>query len=93
MLEFEWDGQKASNNFKKHQVDFQEAMTVFADLLSVTFFDPDHSHEEDRYITLGISIRRRVLIVSHTDRGNRIRIMSARKATRQERKSYEEENF
>jgi uncharacterized DUF497 family protein len=93
MLEFEWDGQKALSNLQKHHVDFQEASTVFADNLSVTFFDPDHSDEEDRYITLGMSLQGRVLMVSHTDRGGRLRIISARKATRKERNIYEEENF
>ena len=71
-------------------VAFTEAATVFDDVLSVTFSDPDHSIEEDRYISVGMSNRGRLLVVAHTDRDDRIRIMSARKATRRERKLYEE---
>jgi len=89
-MEFEWDPDKAVQNLKKHKVAFDEAATVLGDLLSVTFSDPDHSTEEDRFVTIGTSDRGRVIIVSHTDRENRIRIISARKATRQERKTYEE---
>jgi uncharacterized DUF497 family protein len=90
-MEFEWDENKAETNLAKHKVAFDEAATVFGDPLSVTFPDPDHSIDEDRYITIGTSDRDRVLIVSHTDREDRIRIISARKATRRERKAYEEE--
>lgn len=89
MLEFEWDPEKATSNEKKHGVSFQEAATVFGDHLSVTFFDPDHSIDEDRYITIGTSSDGHLIIVSHTDRDDRIRIISARKATRRERKIYE----
>jgi uncharacterized DUF497 family protein len=89
-MEFEWDEDKAASNLKKHKVTFGEAATVFGDSLSSTFPDPDHSIDEDRYITIGTSDRDRVLIVSHTDREGRIRIISARKATRHERKAYEE---
>lgn len=91
-MEFEWDGNKADRNRKKHGVDFEEATTVFGDPLSSTFPDPDHSVEEDRYITIGLSNLGRLLIVSHTDREGRIRVISARKATRNERKPYEEGN-
>lgn len=90
-MEFEWDENKADRNLKKHKVAFSEASTVFGDPLSVTFPDPDHSIEEDRFITVGTSNRGRVLVVSHTNRGDRIRIISARKATPRERKTYEEE--
>jgi hypothetical protein len=90
-MEFEWDEDKAERNLKKHKVAFSEAATIFGDLLSVTFPDPDHSIAEDRFITIGTSDRDRVLVVSHTDRADRIRIISARKATRRERKTYEEE--
>ena len=90
-MEFEWDKDKAANNVRKHKVSFDEAATVFADTLSSTFADPDHSVEEDRYVTIGMSDRGRVLIVSHTDRGDRLRIISARLATRRERNAYEEE--
>jgi uncharacterized DUF497 family protein len=89
-MEFEWDPVKASRNQAKHGVEFSEAATVFGDVLSRTFADPDHSDDEDRFITIGLSDRGRVLIVSHTDRGERTRIISAREATRRERKAYEE---
>ncbi len=92
-MEFEWDEDKAERNQKKHKITFGEAATVFGDPLSITFADPDHSIEEDRFITIGTSIRNRLLIVSHTDRGgDRIRIISARKTTPRERKTYEEKN-
>ena len=90
-MEFEWDPDKATRNLTKHGVSFQEAATVFGDPLALTFFDPDHSEEEDRFLTFGNSSDGRLLVVSHTDREDRIRIISARRATRKERKSYEEE--
>jgi hypothetical protein len=90
MLGFEWDPDKAARNLAKHRVSFQEAATVFADPLSMTYDDPDHSVVEQRYITVGVSGRGRVLIVAHTDRGQNVRIISARKATRHERNQYEE---
>lgn len=80
---------KAETNLTKHGVSFHEAATVFGDTLSSTFYDPDYSVDEDRYITIGTSSNRRLLIVSHTDRDDRIRIISARKTTRSERKIYE----
>jgi uncharacterized DUF497 family protein len=89
-LEFEWDPDKAKRNIKKHGVSFEEAMTVFADPLSLTIHDPDHSDEEDRYVILGESSRRRLLVVVFTDREDSIRIITASVATRQERKNYEE---
>jgi uncharacterized protein len=88
-MEFEWDPNKAKHNLRKHRIDFQEAATVFTDPLSVTYTDPDHSFEEDRYIIIGRSAYNRLLIVSHTDRGNITRIISARVAERPERKLYE----
>jgi uncharacterized DUF497 family protein len=90
-VDFEWDSDKAASNVRKHKVSFDEAATVFGDPLSGTFEDPDHSIEEDRWITIGTSVRGRVLVVSHTNRGDRIRIISARRATPRERKAYEEE--
>jgi uncharacterized DUF497 family protein len=90
-MEFEWDEDKAAQDLKKHKVAFSEAATVFGDPLSVTFPDPDHSLDEDRYITMGTSGGGHVLVVFHTDREDRIRIISARKATRRETKAYEEE--
>ena len=89
-MEFEWDPEKAARNLTKHGVTFHEAGTVFGDPLAVTYYDPDHSQDEDRFITFGHSTEGRLLVVSHTDRDNRIRIVSARQATRKERKQYEE---
>lgn len=91
-IEFEWDPDKAKENLKKHKVSFNDAGTVFGDPLSMTYYDPDHSIDENRYITVGLSRPGNVLMVSHTDRGNRIRIISARKATRRERRFYEEQS-
>ncbi|MGO8673703.1 MAG: BrnT family toxin [Capsulimonadaceae bacterium] len=89
-MEFEWDNTKANSNWKKHRVDFHEAATIFGDPLAITFIDPDHSFDEDRFITIGVSRRSRLLIVSHTDRQEHVRIVSARITTRPERKLYEE---
>jgi uncharacterized DUF497 family protein len=88
-MEFEWNEKKAAQNLEKHAVSFLEAGTVFGDPLSTTFPDPDHSIDEERFITIGLSDRNRVLIVSHTDRDGKTRIISARKATRRERTAYE----
>lgn len=89
-MQFEWDPAKAASNLRKHGVSFDEAATVFEDDLSLTGHDPDHSVGESRLITFGISSAGRLLVVSHTTRSNRIRIISARPATRPERKLYEE---
>ena len=89
-LEFEWDEAKARKNIKKHGVSFGEASTVFGDPLARTIPDPLHSEGEDRFVTLGESQRRRLLVVVFTERGEKIRIISARTATRRERKDYEE---
>jgi len=91
-VNFEWDPAKASQNRRKHGVSFHEAAVVFGDPLALTFDDPDHSVEEQRFITIGTSNAKRILMVAHTDRGERIRIISAREATRHERKHYEEES-
>ena len=91
-MDFEWDPQKAIANLQKHGVSFAEAGTVFGDNFAITVPDPDHSRNEERFITIGWSNRRRLLMVSHTDRGNYIRIISARELTKSERKAYEEEN-
>jgi uncharacterized DUF497 family protein len=88
-MKFEWDPNKAASNLRKHEVSFTEAATAFGDFLSVTFPDPDHSIDEDRYITIGLSHQGRILIISHTDRNDTIRIISARKATSFERRFYE----
>ncbi len=92
-MDFEWDDDKAASNERKHGVPFPEAQTVFADPLALTGYDPDHSDEEDRYITMGTSVEGRSLVISHTDRGENIRIISAREATRKERRDYEDGNF
>ena len=88
---YEWDSRKAAANLKKHQVAFTEAATVFLDPLALTYQDPDHSEGEQRYITLGESTRGRVILVAHLDRDDRIRIISARRATRKEAHEYGEE--
>lgn len=89
-MNFEWDEDKAAANRSKHGVSFEEAKTVFDDRLYVDFYDPDHSDEEDRYIIVGASRRGRLLIVSYTERGDAIRLISAREVTRGEREVYEE---
>lgn len=89
-LNFEWDENKAKSNLAKHGVSFDEASTVFGDSLSLTISDPDHSQIEDRFIIIGSSHSGKLLVVVHTERGDNIRIISARRATRRERKSYEE---
>jgi uncharacterized DUF497 family protein len=91
-MNFEWNPRKAESNLRKHRVSFVEAATVFGDDLAITVPDPDHSIDEERCITIGWSNRRRLLMVAHADRGNRIRIISARELTRREQKAYEEEN-
>jgi uncharacterized protein len=91
-LEFAWDPAKAEANLKEHGVSFDEATTVFRDTLSITISDPDHSDSEDRFIDIGMSYRMQLLVVSYTERQDKIRIISARRATRAERKSYEETN-
>jgi uncharacterized DUF497 family protein len=88
---YEWDSSKAAANIKKHHVAFTEAATVFLDPLALTYQDPDHSEGEQRYITLGESTRGRVILVAHLDRDDRIRIISARRATRKEAHEYGEE--
>jgi uncharacterized DUF497 family protein len=90
-VEFEWDPKKEAKNIRKHKVAFSEAATVFGDTLSSTVPDPDHSEDEDRYIIVGLSYRQRILMVAHTERSERIRIISARTLTPAERKAYEEE--
>ncbi len=87
---FEWDKNKAARNLSKHGVSFEEAETVFDDPLLIDFYDPDHSEDEARYLIVGVSNRRRLLIVSYTERGDSIRLISAREVTRSEREAYEE---
>ena len=89
-MEFEWDERKAATNARKHGVSFHEASTVFGDSLAITFHDPDHSENEQRFLTFGLSQSSRLLVVTHVDRGRKVRIISARLMTRYERKIYEE---
>ena len=86
---FEWDEEKEKSNLRKHGISFSEGESVFYDSFSITIPDPDHSIEEHRFIDMGASNKNRVLIVVYTERGNRIRIISVRKATNIERKMYE----
>ncbi len=88
-MKFEWHGTKAAANLRKHGVSFNEAATVFADALANVFPDLDHSDDETRFLIIGMSEAGRVLVVSHTDRDERTRIISAREATRTERNFYE----
>ncbi|HHM05611.1 MAG TPA: BrnT family toxin [Gammaproteobacteria bacterium] len=92
MMKFEWNPAKAASNLKKHGVSFEEARTVFYDEFAVQFYDPEGSElDEDRFLLLGVSCNARVLLVCHCERdsGDTIRIISARRATRKERKFYE----
>ena len=86
----EWDDRKAAANGRKHGVSFDEAVTALEDPLSVTYRDPDHSEDEFRFITFGLSSSGRILVVAHADREEAIRLISARAATRSERRAYEE---
>ena len=87
---FEWDPKKAKANLRKHEVDFIEASSVFDDPLFITLYDEEHSTDEERFITIGSSGKNRLVMVAHTERENRIRIISARKATKNEEKFYQE---
>jgi len=86
----EWDPEKAASNYAKHGIDFHEAGTVLDDPLSSTFPDPDHSVDEQRYLTIGSSLSGRILVVAHTDRGEAVRLISARPVTSGERRFYEQ---
>ncbi len=87
---FEWSGRKSFENLRKHGLEFEEAATAFRDPLAITFMDPDHSIEEHRELTIGCTIKDKVVFVSHYERSGRMRIISARPATRSERAQYEE---
>ena len=89
-MEFEWDGDKAAANLADHKVSFEEVKSVFDDPLYVDFYDPDHSFDEHRYLIVGESRQGRLLIVSYTERGESVRLISAREVTASERKAYEE---
>ena len=92
-LTFEWDEVKAITSFKKHKVSFEEGKTIFNDPCLCTFPDNEHSADEGRYINIGLSVQGRVLIVIHTERQGKIRIISCRKATMRERRFYEKGDF
>jgi len=87
---FEWDPEKAEKNVRKHEVSFEEASSVFDDPLFITLLDEGHSSDEDRFITIGLSRKNRLLLLAHTERNDQIRIISARKATKNEEKFYQE---
>jgi len=87
---FEWDPEKGVANFRKHGVSFEEATTVFGDPMAMNMPDPDHSLTEERFVLLGLSHRLRLLVVAYAERGTRTRLISAREATRKERRQYEE---
>jgi len=89
-MRFEWDSRKARSNLQKHNVAFEEAATALSDPMAATGADPDHSVSENRYITFGVSERGRLLVVAHTEEGETIRIITARTASKGERKIYEE---
>ena len=89
-IQFAWDPKKAVSNLRDHGITFEEASSVFGDALAITFDDPDHSEGESRLLTFGLSEQGRLLAVSHTERRGLVRIISARRATRAERKIYEE---
>ena len=89
-IKFDWDPGKARRNLRKHGIGFNEASTVFADTLSITIPDPDHSQDEERWVTMGLSHRQRLLVVVYTEEEETIRLISARTADRLERRKYEE---
>ena len=93
MIRILWSEKKNRQNIRKHKVDFNEAKTIFDDPLQISINDPDHSFDERRYITIGISVQNRLLITAHTFGDDKIRIITARKPTRRERKNYEEGAF
>lgn len=92
-MQFEWDEAKAESNFKKHGVNFEEAETVWRDYFYIDLFDDEHSVEENRFLMIGESEGKRLLIVSYTERKSRVRIISARVLTAKERKDYENGRF
>ena len=89
-MDLEWDAGKARRNARKHGITFEEARTVFLDPFELTVFDPDHSNQEDRYLSIGVSSSGRLVVVGYTERGGKIRIIFARRATMREQMDYEE---
>ena len=92
-MQLEWDDRKAELNYRKHGVSFEEAASAFEDDFAATLPDPDHSDDEERFVLFGVSAQGRLLVVAHAFRGDRIRLISARRAGAQERRIYEEEGF
>ena len=90
-MKFEWDPKKAEENVENHGISFEEASTVFGDALAATVPDPRHSADENRFVTMGQSSGNHLVVVAHVDRGEQVRIISARLATRRERRKYESE--
>jgi len=90
MLRFEWDPNKAKQNLEIHNISFDEASTAFRDTLSLAIYDPLHSEKEERFVLIGNSHKNRLLVVVHTERGDNIRLISSRKASKKERAQYEE---
>lgn len=90
-MEFEWDPDKAASNLEKHDISFEEAATAFGDPFSLTIPDPDHSDEEDRFVLLGETVAGALVVVVHAERGDNVRIISGRRATRREQRAYEED--
>ncbi len=91
-MKFQWDPRKATRNVARHGISFREASTVFGDPLASTILDPDHSVDEARLLTIGRSTAGRLIVVSHTDRDDEVRIISARPGTRGEKKRYEQDS-
>ena len=89
-IQFEWDSKKSQSNKRKHGITFEEASTIFGDPLSITIDDSAHSIGEDRFVTIGTSVNDKLIVVAHTERNDIIRIISARKATRNEKRQYEQ---
>ena len=92
-LIFEWDEGKAKLNFQRHKVSFEEGKTIFNDPVLFTFLDKEHSLDEERFINIGFSANGRILVLTHTERQDKIRIISCRRATERERRFYEEDSF
>ncbi|MGV3483836.1 MAG: BrnT family toxin [Planctomycetaceae bacterium] len=92
MPPFDWDHEKAETNLRKHGISFESATTVFSDPLALTFFDADHSADEDRFLTIGFASSGTMLVVVHTERGDTTRLISARIATSLERRAYSDAN-
>ncbi len=92
-MNFEWDEDKAEQNYRRHGVHFEEAISIFNDPLAITIYDPAHSSTEERFVDIGYSDQERVLVVVYTERNDIIRLISVREATKSEKRAYEQDNF